>query len=77
VCLAVPARHVSVSDDDPLFRTGMADFGGARREVALACVPDARPGDYLLVHAGMAITRLDQAAADRLLAALAEAQGTP
>jgi len=40
--------------------------------VNLACVPDAQPGDYVLVHAGVAITRIDQAEAARVLAALKE-----
>lgn len=77
MCLAVPARLVSVTDDEALFRTGVADVGGAQREVALACVPEARQGDFVLVHAGVAITVIDEAAAERMLATLAEAQPAP
>jgi hydrogenase expression/formation protein HypC len=58
VCLAVPGRLVSESGDTPLTRTGVVDFGGVSREVSLALVPDAEPGSYLLVHAGVAITVL-------------------
>jgi hydrogenase expression/formation protein HypC len=60
MCLAVPGRLVSESGDTPLTRTGVVAFGGVSREVNLALVPDAEPGSYLLVHAGVAITVLSQ-----------------
>jgi hydrogenase expression/formation protein HypC len=46
------------------------DFGGVARDVSLAFVPDARPGDYVLVHVGFALTRVDADEAERLLEAL-------
>ena len=70
MCLAVPARIVRVSGEDPLWRTARVDFGGVEREVCLACVPDVREGEYVLVHAGVAISVVDDAEAGRLLTAL-------
>ncbi len=70
MCLAVPGQILSVSDDDPLLRPGRVSFGGLVREVSLACVPEAQVGDYVLVHVGFAISRLDPAEAQRVFEAL-------
>jgi hydrogenase expression/formation protein HypC len=56
------------SGDTPLTRTGQVDFGGVSREVNLALVPEARLGDYLLVHAGVAITVLSREQSGQTLA---------
>ncbi len=66
MCLAIPGRLLSRSDEEPLFRTGRVDFGGVVKAVSLACVPEAKVGDTVLVHAGLAITRLDPEAARKL-----------
>jgi hydrogenase expression/formation protein HypC len=63
---------VEVESKEPPFAAGLVEFAGVRRSVSLACVPNAQPGDYVLVHAGVAITRIDQAEAARVLAALEE-----
>lgn len=60
MCLAVPGQIVEVNEKDPLFRLGVVDFGGVTREVNLACVPEARIGDYVIVHVGMALSVLDR-----------------
>ncbi len=66
MCLGVPARVVEV-DEQAALRAGTVDFGGVRRQVCLACVPDAAAGDWVIVHAGIAIVRLDaDGAAERL-----------
>jgi hydrogenase expression/formation protein HypC len=67
VCLAVPGRLISTAGDTPLTRTGRVDFGGVSREVNLALVPEAVPGDHLLVHAGVAITVLSAEESGRTL----------
>ena len=72
MCLAIPGRIDSVDGVDPLFRQARVAFGGVTRMVSLACTPEAGPGDYVLVHAGIAIATLDEAAAERTLAALRE-----
>ena len=70
MCLAVPGRIESIEGDDPLERRGDVDFGGVRRSVQLAFVPEARRGDWVLVHVGFAITLIDEAEAKRSLEAL-------
>ena len=60
MCLAVPGELVSIEEHaDPLWRTGVVRFGGVLRQVSLACVPEARLGDQLLVHVGLALTVLE------------------
>lgn len=60
MCLAVPGELVSIEPHpDPLWRQGEVSFAGVLRHVSLACVPEARVGDQLLVHAGLALTVLD------------------
>ena len=71
MCLGVPGRIAELRDD-PLLRLGAVDFGGVPREVCLSCVPEAGPGDWVIVHAGFAISSLDEAEAKRTLALLAE-----
>lgn len=70
MCLAVPGQILTISQDDPLLRTGRVSFAGVIKEISLACVPQAGPGDYVLVHAGIAISVLDQAEAVRVFAYL-------
>jgi len=70
MCLAVPGRIVELTREDDL-RFGKVEFGGVRRSVCLEHVPDARIGDYVLVHVGFALARLDEAEALRELAFLA------
>lgn len=62
MCLGVPGRIVEIHDDRG---TPMAsvDFGGIKREVCLAYLPDATVGDYALIHVGFAITKVDEASA--------------
>ena len=60
MCLAVGGELISISEHaDPLWRMGDVSFGGVLRQVSLACVPDARVGDQLLVHVGVALTVLE------------------
>ncbi len=60
MCLAVAGELICISEHaDPLWRMGDVCFGGVLRQVSLACVPDARVGDQLLVHVGVALTVLE------------------
>jgi hydrogenase expression/formation protein HypC len=72
MCLAVPGRVLSVSGEDVLTRVGRVDFGGVVKEINLAYAPEARIGDYVLVHVGFAITVIDEAEAARVFAHLRE-----
>jgi len=71
MCLAVPGEITSIGDDE--LRTGRVSFGGVVKAVCLAYVPEAGVGDFVIVHAGFAISRLDRDAAARTLAYLGEA----
>lgn len=72
MCLAVPGKILSIDATTPLLRTGRVSFGGIVKEVNLACVPEAQVGDYVLVHVGFAISKLDEAEAERVFAYLRE-----
>jgi hydrogenase expression/formation protein HypC len=74
MCLAVPGRLLSIAGDDPFTRTGKVSFGGILKEVNLACVPEAKVGDYVIVHAGLAISVLDEEEAARTLEYLEQIQ---
>ncbi len=67
MCLAVPGRVVAVTEQDG---TTMAevDFGGVRKEVCLAYIPDVQVDEYVIVHVGFAIQRLDEQSAQETLA---------
>jgi hydrogenase expression/formation protein HypC len=67
MCLAVPGKIESVSGDEPLERAGKVNFGGILKEVNLSCVPEAGVGDYVLVHVGFAISKVDEQEARELL----------
>lgn len=67
MCLAVPGRLVAWLDRDPLLARGQVEFDGIRSECHLACVPEAEVGDYVVVHAGIAIARINAREAERLI----------
>ena len=69
MCLAVPGRVTAIQGDGE-FRSARIDFGGVAREASLVFVPEVVAGDYVLVHVGFAIARIDEAAAAEALAAL-------
>jgi hydrogenase expression/formation protein HypC len=70
MCLGVPGQIIRWVDRDPLFATAEVDFGGLRRVCHMACVTDAAEGDYVVVHAGLAISRIDAGEAQRVFAEL-------
>ena len=71
MCLGVPGRIQEI-DDGAALRTGTVDFGGTRREVCLAYVPEAEVGDHVIVHVGFALCVIDEAEAARTWALLEE-----
>lgn len=56
MCLAIPGQLLEIWGDDPLERTGKISFGGIVKEANLAYVPEAKLGDYLVVHVGFALS---------------------
>lgn len=78
MCLAVPGRVLDIRGDDPLLRSGRVSFGGVIKEISLTCAPEARIGDYVLVHVGVAISVIDATEAEetfRYLRAMGELDG--
>lgn len=72
MCLAIPGQIVALGDEPPLLRTGVVDFGGVRKTVNLAFVPEANLNDYVLVHVGFALTCIDEREAQRVFDHLRE-----
>jgi hydrogenase expression/formation protein HypC len=72
MCLAIPGKVTSVTGDDPLWRVGKVDFGGILKEVSLAYVPDVKIGEYVIVHVGFALSRLDENEAAKVFEYLKE-----
>ena len=74
MCLAIPGLVLSISDDthDAIKRVGQVKFGGITKEVSMAYVPEARVGDYVIVHVGFAISTLNEAEANRVFDYLRE-----
>jgi hydrogenase expression/formation protein HypC len=68
MCLAIPARVIALTGADQ----AVVDLGGIRQPVSVALVPDAAIGDYLIIHVGHAIGRIDPAEAERTLALFGE-----
>ena len=72
MCLAVPGKIVELVEDEPLARRGKVDFGGLMKTINLSLVPEAGIGDYVLVHVGVAIGRVDEREALRIFEYLRE-----
>ena len=65
MCLAIPGKILSTSGED-LTRIARVSFGGIVKDVCLAYVPEAKAGDYVIVHVGFAISRLDESEAQKV-----------
>ena len=80
MCLGVPGKVVRwISREEPFARAEI-EFGGVRREVGMDCVTDAAEGEYVIVHAGVAISRIDAEEAQRtleMLSAMGELESYP
>jgi hydrogenase expression/formation protein HypC len=87
MCLGIPGKIVEVlapaapsgsaGEGSALggLRRGIVDFGGVRKEVCLSCVEDAEPGDYVIVHVGFAISKVDALEAGRIFEIIREIDG--
>jgi hydrogenase expression/formation protein HypC len=69
MCLGVPGQVLEVIHEEDLL-VGRVDFGGVCRRICLDHVPEVKPGDYVLVHVGFALARLDETEAQRVFAFL-------
>ncbi|MDH4285728.1 MAG: HypC/HybG/HupF family hydrogenase formation chaperone [Gallionellaceae bacterium] len=68
MCLALPARIIELRENE----LGIADLGGVRKEISLALVEDVQAGDYVIIHAGYALSKLDTTEAEATLRLFAE-----
>jgi hydrogenase expression/formation protein HypC len=68
MCLAIPVKVVDVGADD----SAIVDLGGVRKEISLALLDGVQVGDYVILHVGYALTRLDPEEAEKTLALFAE-----
>ena len=78
MCLAVPGKIVEISEGDPLLRSAKVSFAGVIKLVSLTCTPEAKLGDFVLVHVGVAISTIDPQEAEetfRYLKAMGELDG--
>lgn len=69
MCLAIPARVIEILEGDQ----ATVDLDGVRKRISLALVEDVAPGDYVIVHVGYALNRLDPDEAQRTLELFAQA----
>lgn len=77
MCLAIPGKIISLSNEhDSLERIARVDFSGVTKEISLAYLPEAQLHDYVIVHAGLALSILDEQEAQASLAAFAELEAT-
>lgn len=74
MCLAIPGRVIEVNEAGGL-RAGRVQFGGVVRQVSLDFVPEASVGDYVMVHVGFAISKVDAVEAERTYQILQEMGG--
>ena len=72
MCLGVPGLVIELQEPVGELPAALVEFAGVRRPVCIACVPEVRPGDYVIVHAGIAISQVDAEEAARVLAWLRE-----
>ena len=72
MCLAVPGKLVEWIDREPPFARALVEFGGIRRDISMACLPEADIGDYVIVHAGIAISQMDTDEAAQVLELFAD-----
>ena len=78
MCLAIPGKIVSIEGDDQFTRMARVSFGGVVKEVSLAYLPDAALDEYVIVHAGFALSKVDEEQAKTVfeyLTALSEGDG--
>jgi hydrogenase expression/formation protein HypC len=66
MCLAIPGKVISISGDDPLTRMGKIDFSGVIKQASLAYVPEVKIGDYVIVHVGFALNKVDEEEAQKV-----------
>ncbi len=68
MCLAIPGKVISLEKaDDQIMALGKVEIGGIKKEINFAMVPEAKIGDYVLIHVGLAISIIDEVEAQSTL----------
>jgi len=67
MCLAIPGKIISIDSSRPFHKTAKVDFGGSIREVCIDWIPDIKVGEYVLVHVGYALNKIDEKEAEEIL----------
>lgn len=68
MCLAIPGKILSIEDQiDSVFHIGKVSFSGITKKINLSLVPEAKIGEYVLVHVGVAVSLIDEAEAKRTM----------
>ena len=75
MCLAIPGKIISIQETDDLMRSGKVSFGGIVKDINLAYVPEAKVGEYVIVHVGFALSTMDEEEAQKTLNLLQEMEG--
>lgn len=71
MCLAIPGKLIRIDKElDEIFRIGVVDFEGVEKEASLRALPEAKIGDYVMVHAGVAISIIDEEEAQKTMEVL-------
>jgi hydrogenase expression/formation protein HypC len=72
MCLGIPGKLLEITEDETSLRMGRVEFGGIAKDVCLAYLPEAQVGDYVLVHVGFAISKVDEQEAEAIFSYLRE-----
>jgi|SRR5436190_8516209 len=72
MCLAIPGKIIAIEEDAQGVRMGKTDFGGVMKQVCLEYTPEIKCGDYVLVHVGFALGKVDRSEAERTYQLLEE-----
>jgi hydrogenase expression/formation protein HypC len=72
MCLAIPGKLIEISESPEGMRMGKANFGGVVKQICLEYTPEVNIGDYVLVHVGFALSKVDEDVAARTYALLEE-----
>ena len=72
MCLAVPGKVISISGDDESGRIAKVDFSGIQKDVVITFTPEAKPGDYVIVHTGFSLSIIDEEEAAKVFEYLKE-----
>jgi hydrogenase expression/formation protein HypC len=72
MCLSIPGKVVSIDETNPELKMGKVEFGGVKKDICLQWLDDVKIGDYVLVHVGFALNKIDEQEASSTIALLRE-----